>query len=143
MTHMRINRFPIQNVIDGLLNEAFHQVITPAVRGVVKPATNIHEDEHHFLVELVAPGYTKEDLTISLNKGILQVSAKKEVEKPTEAVNKMHLREFILQTFDRSFTLPENVDGSNISAIFENGILFISLPKVAEVEIKPQTIKIA
>jgi HSP20 family protein len=142
MNHTRLNRFPLGNVLDNLLTEAFEQVVVPNVRGTyAKPAANISETEKSYQVELVAPGFTKSDLKIALDKQILTISAKKVVEN-AESVNNYKHREFSIQNFERSFTLPEQVDQNGIEAKFEHGILFIQLPKKAELIVEPKTIEI-
>jgi HSP20 family protein len=144
MTHTRLHRFPFGNVLEQLANEAFEQVIVPAVRGShSKPAANILESETSYKVEIVAPGFTKADLKIALDKNVLTVSAKKETENNAATVNNLKHREFSIQSFERSFTLPEQVDQSAIEAKFENGILVLQLPKRAEMIVEPKTINIS
>lgn len=72
MTHVRFNRTPFQNVLDQFITEAFDHVV-PAVKGHFnKPATNIAEDETSFKIEIVAPGFTKNDLKLGIEKNILK-----------------------------------------------------------------------
>lgn len=96
---------------------------------------NVKEVENGYELELVVPGFTKEDLKIDLNQEILTISA--EVKKETEEKKEKYVRrEHQLQSFKRSFTLEKTIDTEAISAQFVNGILTLNLPKKAEV--KPQ-----
>ena len=51
-------------------------------------------------------------------------------------------REFITQSFKRSFTLDEKINADNIDAKYENGILFLTLPKKEEVKVVPKEISV-
>jgi HSP20 family protein len=142
MTTLRLNRFPFNQVLDQFLNETLDQVVAPAVKNVLqRPATNIKENDKTYIVELVAPGFTKDDLKISLDKNQLTISAQKE-QTESEAANNFKHREFHMNSFERSFTLPESVDQTSIEAKFENGILVVHLPKKAELVVEPKTISI-
>ena len=96
------------------------------------PSANIAEEEHHFSIEIAAPGYQKEDFHIQLaEKNVLSISAETKAE---EAKKEHHytLREHRYATFERNFTLPDNVDCEHIEAKYENGLLKVLLPKKKE-----------
>lgn len=101
------------------------------------PAVNIKEDEDGFEVEMSAPGLEKDDFNIELNNNLLTISSEKEVENETQDGQQFTRREFSYQSFSRSFNLPETVEGENIEARYENGILKISIPKKEEAKPKP------
>jgi len=67
---------------------------------------------------------------------LLTVSSDKKLdEEKTEG--EYTKREFSYQSFLRTFTLPETVDAEKISAVYENGILKITIPKKEEAKVKP------
>jgi HSP20 family protein len=92
------------------------------------PAVNIKETENHFEIEVAAPGLRKEDFKINLEKNILTVKSDREVKKDEKMDNYMR-REFGINSFCRSFSVPETVDFEKIKASHNNGILVIELPK--------------
>ncbi len=97
-------------------------------------AVNISESEEAYNLEVLAPGFNKEDLHIELEKGILKLSAEHE-EKSENKEKNYRRREFSKMSFERSFRLPEHeVDEENIKASFKNGILELEIPKVKKVE---------
>jgi HSP20 family protein len=108
------------------------------------PAMNIKEKEKEFEVELAAPGLKKDDFNITLDNGILTVSAEKEDRKEEEKEGYMS-REFSYNSFSRSVTIPENVDeDKDISAKYENGVLKLKLQKKEGMESKkPKTIRVS
>ena len=94
------------------------------------PATNVSESDKEFNIELSVPGFSKEDIKVEIEKDVLKISATSEEKKEEkDSEDKILRQEFRSSSFTRSFSLPENVDIENISALQENGILRISLPK--------------
>jgi HSP20 family protein len=101
------------------------------------PSANILENNQGFELQLAIPGIQKEDVKISLEKNILNVSSEKEAAKIDEDT-RFTRREFVFGTFSRSFTLPETIDTDKIGADFKDGILKITLPKRAETKISKE-----
>lgn len=95
------------------------------------PALNVKENEKEFKLEISAAGFDKGDFNIEVNKDILTVSAKKEIDDEEKDENDKVLRqEFSYSTFSRSFTLPDNIDTEKIEAELKNGVLNVVLPKM-------------
>jgi len=99
------------------------------------PAVNIKENDKQFEIEVAAPGLSKQDFKINVEKNILTVSSEKEVTEETEKENFMR-KEFGYNAFSRSFSIPESVDMEKIKASHKNGILKIELPKQEETKLK-------
>lgn len=94
---------------------------------------NIRETEKEYVIEVVAPGWNKEDFKIQLDNNLLTVS----VDKKEETVNeneKVVRREYRQQSFKRSFTVNEKMNADAISAQYVNGVLTLNLPKKEEVK---------
>ncbi len=89
--------------------------------------TDITEKENEYLLETELPGYTKEDVRISLEDGYLKIEASKNTENKEET-GKYISREIYRGSMSRSFYVG-NVDQNKIKANFNNGILEISVPK--------------
>ena len=101
-------------------------------KGTTVPAVNIHEGKDHFMVEVAAPGLTKDDFKVNIENNVLTISAEKEEKKEEKEGNKVTLREFNFTSFKRSFTIPNTVFADNISATYANGVLKLNLPKMKE-----------
>ena len=95
---------------------------------VTIPKANIMEDDKQFTLELALPGFKKENLNIELENERLKISSKNTEEK-VEENGKVHLREFSSSSYERFFTIPENVEADKISAKYEDGVLKVYLPK--------------
>lgn len=96
--------------------------------GKAFPAVNIRENEKAFIVDFAAPGFKKEDFKIKVTGDTLEVNAAKSEEKKTEKESYTR-REFSYNSFSRAFTLPESADHENAEAVYENGILHLTVNK--------------
>ncbi len=102
------------------------------------PAVNVKENEDNFIIEVVAPGFKKDNFNVSIDKGVLTISATEE-EKKEEKKENFTKREFNYSSFTRSFRLPDNViDESTIKGNYKDGILEVFLGKREEVKPKPK-----
>lgn len=107
------------------------------------PAVNINETTKEYNLEFAAPGFKKENFKIDLDENVITISAEKEEEK-NEGNKRFTRKEYSFNSFSRSFTLPETVNGENIDAKYDNGILKLSLPKKEESKVLPKKeIKVA
>jgi len=105
---------PFFNLVDTFFEETKNK----STNGYV--STYRTEDENEYKVEFVVPGLTKKDITVLLDEDLLKVS----YEKPEDSTNTF------IDSFERTYTLPENINEKKIDAKVENGILTIRLPKV-------------
>lgn len=107
------------------------------------PSVNIKEGAENYEVEMAAPGLEKKDFKIELDMGVLTISSEKKAEKETKKGQRFTRREFSYQSFSRSFTLPDTVEGEKIEAKYENGLLKVIIPKKEEAKEKlPRQIEI-
>jgi HSP20 family protein len=102
---------------------------SPWLTGRNMPAVNIKENEKNYEVELAVPGYDKKDFSISIDNGLLTVSADKREEKETKEDNYTR-REFGFRSFSRSFNLPTNTNEEGIDAKYTDGVLKLTIEKV-------------
>jgi len=114
----------------------------PAVRGNqfgFTPAVDMYEDKDNIVIETQLGGIDPDKVDISIENNVLSI--KGESEKKSEVDEKNYYRKEIRRgSFYRSIPLPTKVDGDQATAVNEEGVLKITVPKAAEV--KPKTIKI-
>lgn len=102
------------------------------------PAVNIRETNEDFVVEMAAPGMTKNDFKVELDGNLLTISSEKENQQEVREDEKYSRREFSYQSFQRSFQLQKDVvDAEKIEARYENGVLHLVIPKKEEAKQKP------
>ena len=93
-------------------------------------STNISESDAEFKIKMALPGISKENIKISVEKGILSVSL--EAHNNEEESSAYTYREFDVPETSRSFRLGEKVNAEKISAEFKDGILTLTLKKREE-----------
>jgi HSP20 family protein len=102
------------------------------------PAVNIKETAENYEVEVAAPGMTKKDFKVELDGNSLTISSEKSNEKEEKDDERYSRKEFIYQSFQRTFALQKNVvDIDKIKAKYENGLLHLLIPKKEEAKQKP------
>jgi HSP20 family protein len=103
-------------------------------RGLVEmqpPAVDITETPDGFELSAELPGMNEKNVELKLTAGRLVIRGEKKDERE-EKTGETYLRERRFGSFERMFTLPEDVDASCIEARFDNGILKVSLPRKPE-----------
>lgn len=121
------------NALYGMLeNEAW----VSHSSGSSLPAMNIIDNETEYTLEYAVAGMSKEDFNIQVNsENHLIISAANEKQANSE---KKYLRQgFRTYNFRQSIILPEDVNREAITARVENGILYITLPKLKPEVVKP------
>ena len=97
---------------------------------------NIADNETNFEVYVYAPGYTKENIKISVQGDVLYISGTRVVDE--ENLPNFSKQEYPIKSFERMLNLNGQVDITAISAKQEDGVLIITLPKNADAQ-KPST----
>ncbi len=100
------------------------------------PATNILESEKAFEIQLAVPGMKKEDFNMEMEENILTVTFEKKEDEKQEG--EFLRREFDMDAFTRSFSIPKTADAENIKARYDNGILYITVPKIDKARLSKQ-----
>ncbi|MEY4589873.1 MAG: hypothetical protein RL497_1949 [Pseudomonadota bacterium] len=100
--------------------------------GSLAPKVDLKEKESCFEITLELPGCKKENLSITLHNGVLRIEAESKQES-TEKTDKIICQERHYGKYVRSFELGPQVEDSDISAAFENGILTLIAPKHKDV----------
>lgn len=114
--------------VPSLFREAFK---TPGSKHFTP--VNVKENEQGYILDVIAPGFDKEDFKVNVEHNILTIVGEKKAEDKIE--NERLLRsEYNLQSFKRSFTIDEKIDADNISAKYVNGVLSLNLPRLADVK---------
>ena len=101
--------------------------------------TDIIEKKDKYILKMDLPGFSKEDINLSLKNGYLEVSAKVEKENNNDEEEKYLHRERFYGECERSFYVGDDVNKENIDAEFKDGILFIEVPKKEEIDDQNET----
>ena len=103
------------------------------------PVVDITEDEAGYHIEAELPGVKKEDLKVGVENGVLSIRGERKFERE-ESSDKVHRVERSYGSFLRTFRVPEDADGAEVSAKFKDGLLTVVLPKAEES--KPKQIEV-
>lgn len=100
------------------------------------PAINVKETEKDYTVEVAAPGMTKDDFNVNIDKdGNLHIHMEAHTEKKEEDKKSHYLRrEFAYSKFEQTLLLPDDVEKEAIAAKVNDGVLTVTLPKMAKPE---------
>ncbi|MFQ6370491.1 Hsp20/alpha crystallin family protein [Shewanella sp. YIC-542] len=93
------------------------------------PATDISENADSYQLKVELPEMKKEDINLNIEDGCLVLSGERKQEHTDD---KQHLTERFYGQFVRRFQLPDNVNEDAIDAKFDDGMLYLTLPKIAE-----------
>ena len=120
----------MSNRLSRLFNDS---VPAPASEGRWIPPVSVSETGNEILLTAELPGLTEDDLSIELEDNVLTIGGEKsEMRREEDEERTYHVLERSYGSFSRAFTLPRTVDGAGIVATFEQGVLTVKLPKVAE-----------
>lgn len=132
---------PFHELVNEFLGRDIGQFLgTDDVRRHV-PKVNIIEREGEYRLEVLAPGYSKEELKMNVKDQVLTISAEHKVEKLSEG-ERYTRREFGRSSFERSFDLPDTVNAEAIKAEYANGLLSVTIPKNQTPKPKTRSISI-
>ncbi len=106
------------------------------------PEVDISEDDQGYLLKADLPEMKKDDVRVTVEKGILSVSGERKNEKEDQK-KKFHRIELSFGTFRRSFTLPEDADSTKVTADLRDGVLRVHLPTARAAKSKATQVKVA
>lgn len=106
-----------------------------------KPAVSTREGEFAYHIEVDLPGVKKEDINVDVKDHQVIISGERNFKKERKEKDYYKV-ESSYGKFERSFTLPENVDAENIEAHCEDGVLEVTLPKIKVEKTAAKKIKV-
>ncbi len=133
------------NWMSNLFDDFFYGGWMPKMDSTA-PAVNVKETDNAYEMEIASPGLKKEHCHVNLNEdGNLVVRLEGKNEHKEGSPKEHYLRrEFSYTNYEQSYLLPKDVNKDDISAHVEDGILLVSMPKLAKEAAKlERTINIA
>ena len=95
------------------------------------PASDVMETDKEFVVKLDAPGFEENELSVEVSDHTLVVKGEKSEEKEEKDAT-FYLRERMENRFERTFTLPADIDVEHVDAKFGKGVLEVHVPKAVQ-----------
>jgi HSP20 family protein len=129
--------FRFQRALDQRLESDWLEDATSGVGAF--PPINVFRQGNDFAAVIEMPGVSKDDLGLEVRGNAIRISGKKTIDYGGNA--SVHRRERVAGSFDRTITLPVQLDPDRVIAEYRDGVLALSLPR-AESD-KPKAIKIS
>ena len=107
----------------------------------LKPASAASSNNDAYSISMELPGVSEDDIDLSLNNGSLVVRGEKKTETEKKG-DTWYFSERQYGAFSRTFQLPDDADGAKASANMKDGVLTITVPRMAP-EPKDKTQKIS
>jgi HSP20 family protein len=130
MTVVRYEPWALLNRLHRELDQTFDSVTRDSTWS---PAVDIHEEAQRFVVRADLPGVKPSDIEITADKGVLSLRGSRSLEQQQDDGHYSRI-ERVNGKFVRTFTLPDNVQTDAIKAAFKDGVLELTIPKVAKAE---------
>lgn len=132
---------PFQS-LESRMNQLFRGMIESVGGGDLGLGSypvDVEEDENAITIEAELPGFKREEIVVNVENGVLTIKAERQP-KATDGKKKRHMSERRYTRVQRAFTLPRTVDGSDVDASLDGGVLTLTLKKTEES--KPRKIEI-
>ena len=135
----------VDDVFDRFVADSLRRWPRPSAEGRAAsdwaPAADVSETEGEYLIKADLPAVRKEDVSLTVQDGVLTLSGERRQEKHAES-EKLHRVERTYGSFARRFALPENVDEQGIRAESRDGVILIHIPKHKVEQPQPRQIEI-
>jgi HSP20 family protein len=130
--------------LNRLLDEAFSGLQFSEQGNVITSTwfapTDVSEDENTLHISMELPGVDPSDVRLSLENNVLTIRGEKK-QQSEENNERVHRFERTYGMFERTFVLPNTVDPDKIEARYDNGVLFVAIPKAERA--KPREIRVS
>ena len=115
---------------DTLINSFFGPVVNSRnsrfTNVATTPRANVIKQAEGFTIELAAPGFSRDEFEIGVDNGVLSIHVG--TSDSAEYIEQLTSQEFAYSSFTRSWTLPKDAAPEAISARYEAGILYVTVP---------------
>lgn len=131
----------LQSRVNRLFDDMFPEIRQTDDMGLMewRPVVDTYEKNDHIVVNAELPGVNKEDITVDVKNNVLTISGERKHEENVNETN-YYRNERFYGKFQRSFTLPDNVDAEKVDAVYKDGVLEVKIPKTEDNKTKKITV---
>ena len=129
----------LQNRVNRLFEDMFPETREDLGLMEWRPSVDTYEKDDAIVVKAELPGVKKEDVDIDISNNVLTINGERHYDDVKN--EDYYRRERFHGKFQRAFTLPDNVDMSNIDASFKDGVIEVTVPKTEKTQTQKIEIK--
>ena len=135
----------VDSMFNRMMSGQFWPRLAPEGNGGAKlrwaPSADISETDKEYLIRAELPAVKKEDVQVTLDAGVITIKGERKQQKEDKN-EKFHRVESFYGSFERSFSLPDNVNAEAIRCDSKDGVLSVHIPKTAAAASKPKQIAV-
>lgn len=120
---------PLRQAMDRLFDESLPRPFRHWL------AVDVYETTSALVIKAALPGMKPEEVDIALDGDTLTIKGELAADEES-STREYHRRELHVGSFERALRLPNRFEAGKTDAVFENGILTLTIPKVAQAEVK-------
>ena len=146
MAIVRYNPFrelrTMQEQMNRLLDMAWNKEAGEELKeGIWQPPVDIYEDEESVVIKAEVPDIDQKDIEVRIEDNTLTLKGERKLDQTVKKDN-YHRVERYYGAFQRSFSIPPNIDQDKVKATCDRGVLTVILPKKAEKKPKQITVEV-
>jgi HSP20 family protein len=127
-------RDPFGSLFSRLLQDSIDGSDSSRSTARTTPRTNIAENDTAYELSYELPGVTEQDINVQLQDKTLTVTAERKDARDQTKDTRWHRMEHRYGQYSRAICLPVDADGEGIEAVYEAGVLTVTVPKRAEAQ---------
>jgi HSP20 family protein len=133
----------LRSNIDKLFEDFFTEenALAPFQMNGKLPTLDVKETDEAITVDAELPGLKQEEIKVTVEEGVLTISAERKKEKDEKTKNVHRLERYYGQ-MERKLALPASVEDGKIDAVYKDGVLHVTIPKKASAKPKAVTVKV-
>ena len=129
----------LSHLVDEFFTPFFNFDRRQSVVSTASLHVDIYEKDNRIMIEAEMPGIDKKDIKVDVKGKLLTIGGERKVDEEIKEENS-YRRERRYGKFERTFSLPFEIDTDSVTARYENGILHLEVPRPAE--LMPKQIEI-
>ena len=121
----------VDRSLERFMGQVFDGLVAPGRAETFAPALDLHETPEAYRVEVDLPGVKEDDVNVSVEDGVLSISAERKSVERAEGDEARHVERRHAH-YLRKLRLPNQIDAERIEGTLAGGVLTLTIPKAKE-----------
>ena len=118
----------MHSLVDDMFNNFFNASWPSGAQATPTMDVYTQTDDKELVAEVHAPGFTKDDIEVHVQDGVLEIRGEKHEKDEDKKGKRNYMVRESHASFYRSVALPKAADGDHVKAHFEGGVLKVTVP---------------